>query len=124
TDVLALYADPEESLFTSVEVEGATRATEGDVPPVPGGQYAAAMDPATRGNAWTLVINECTGRGGPGGVTPMYRVVLNREWVGSKAKPLSPNRVLEEIAALCAPYGVTMVMTDQHALDALRDLAE
>lgn len=129
TDVLALYADPEESLFSSVEVEGATRKGErfnehDDIPPVPGGRYAAAMDPATRGNAWTLVLLECTGRGGPGGITPTYRVVLTREWIGSKAKPLSPNRVLQEIAGLCAAYGVTMVTTDQHALDALRDLAE
>lgn len=124
TDVLALYADPEESLFSSVEVEGATRATDGDIPPEVGGQYAAAMDPATRGNAWTLVIIQCIGRGGPGGIQPLYRVVLNRQWIGSKAAPLKPLQVLGEIAGLCKPYNVTMAYTDQHSLDAMRDLAD
>src|SRR5690606_33417279 len=143
TDVLALYADPEESLFSSVEIEEAQErwlaawraptaplpevfaglAPETYIAPEAGGAYAAAMDPATRGNAWTLVVMQCVGWGGAGGLAPLYRVVLTRQWVGSKSNPLHPRAVLREIAELCGAYGVIDAFTDQHALDALRDIA-
>lgn len=123
-DVLAMFADPEESLFSSLEVERQTREEEGPLPPDPEVNYVATMDPATRGNAWTLTIVGCYGLGGPGGTWPTYRVALARQWIGSRSKPLSPSRVLEEIAELVTPYGVTDLHSDQWAQDAIRDLAE
>lgn len=123
TDVLALYAEPEESLFSSVELDDAERKESGDLPHDPEVEYVAAMDAGTRGNAWTLVILGCYGWGGPGGTRPRYRVALNRQWIGSRAAPLSPNDVLQEIAGLCHGYGTDQVLGDQYMLDALRDLA-
>lgn len=123
TDVLGEFADPEESIFSSVEVEASTRK-EAERPPEPRMYYAAAMDPATRGNAWTLVVIGCMGLGGGGGIMPTYSVVLCRQWVGSKSAPLRPDSVLAEIAEICKRYRCESVVTDQHSVDALRDLAE
>lgn len=124
TDCLALYADPEESLFSSLDIEEHTREEEGDLPPDASVSYAAAMDPATRSNAWTLTIVGCYGRGGPGGVMPRYRVAVARQWIGSRSAPLSPDAVLQEIAGLCREYGLSTAHTDQYSLDALRDIAD
>ncbi len=84
-----------------------------DLAPVPGHQYRAAMDPATRGNAWTLVVAT---RGHDG----VRRVVLAREWRGSPSMPLDPRVVLAEVQTLIAPYGLRWAITDQAAVDHLR----
>jgi hypothetical protein len=123
TDVLGEFADPEEALFSSIELDAATRKAPLVVPPKPRHFYCAAMDPATRSNAWTLVVVGCTGVGGAGGIMPTYEVVLCRQWLGSKAKPLRPDEVLAEIAAVLAPYQVDTVVSDQHSIDAVQDLA-
>jgi len=115
TDVEAKFASPEESLFPGVEIDRVTRAEPPELPPVRGAEYAAAMDPATRGNAWTLVIATREGR--------RRRVVLARQWIGSRIDPLSSGMVLAEIGALCKRYGIDVVQTDQYYVDALAELA-
>jgi hypothetical protein len=116
TDVLAEFADPETALFASVDVDACTR--EQLVLEVQWGHtYFAAIDPATRGNAWTLVVATRTRDG-------RMVIVFNREWIGSKVQPLSPRAVFEEMAADLKPYRCTEVWSDQHSIDALRDLAE
>ena len=114
TDFLAEFADVAESLYGGL-IEQCTRKTPLELPPQRGHEYIAVMDPATRGNAWTLVIGTRTGR--------KKRVALARQWQGSKLRPLKSSAVLSEIAQICKPYGVTSVITDQWAADVLRDMA-
>jgi hypothetical protein len=124
TNVLAEFADMEDGIFASVEIEAATREGPVTRPPVKGHRYTAAMDPAFRGNAWTLVIVECTGTGGPGGSQPLYSVALARQWIGSKIQPLKASEVLREIGAICETYGIDTVLSDQHNFDTIGEFAE
>lgn len=124
TNVLAEFADTEDGIFASVEIESATRAGPVVNPPVKGRHYVAAMDPAFRGNAWTLVIIECTGIGGASGVGPTYSVTLSRQWVGSKMEPLKANDVMGEIAEICQEYGIDSVVSDQHNVDTIAEFAD
>lgn len=124
TDVLGEFTDPEEGIFSSLEIDAATRKEPRELPRMPLQHYAAAMDPATRGNAWTLVIGTCKGFGGAGGALPSYSIVLARQWIGTKASPLRPDDVLQEIGKLCASYGIDTATTDQHSFDALNNIAE
>lgn len=125
TDVLGEFADPEEAIFSSLELDAATRSADRAVLlPEPRHHYSFAMDPATRGNAWTLVGMTCTGLGGPTGISPKFAIPIVRQWVGSKTSPLKPALVLSEIAEICRRYGCDTVVTDQHSVDALRDLAD
>ena len=123
TDVLGQFADPEEALYASADVEACTRAEPAIILPEKGHHYSATMDPATRGNAWTFAVFDCVGLGGDSGVLPKYRVCRAQQWVGSKTKPLRPDAVLGEIAQVCREYGVDMAWTDQHSFDALHDIA-
>jgi hypothetical protein len=87
----------------------------------------AAMDPATRGNAWTLSVGwssphyEST----DGTKRPARKVTVAGvwQWVGSKKEPLSPRKVFKEMADILRPYGVSQVYSDQWSLDALADHA-
>lgn len=115
TDCAAEFATEESALLSVSEVDRATRVDPIELPPVRGAHYTAAIDPATRGNAWGLVIATREGR--------RRRVVLAREWIGSRLEPLSPRAVMGEIAQILAPYGIKAVDTDQWSGDALRDIA-
>ena len=115
TDVLAEFASPEEALFSSESVDRCTRKHPIVVGPKQGNTYYAAMDPATRGNGWTLVI----------GTREDGRTVVVRaeEWIGSRESPLDPGEVLAEIAGILGAYGIQRVDTDQAMGDALVRLA-
>jgi hypothetical protein len=115
TDVLCEFLAPEAALLLPEHVEAAQRVEGGDVPRVAGAHYTAAMDPATRGNGWTLVVATRDNR--------MRRIVAVREWRGSSAAPLDPKLVLDEIAALLRVYGINAIDTDQWSGDALAALA-
>ncbi len=114
TDFLAEFADSDEAMYPLALLEQCTRVGELDIAPEPGHEYIAKIDPATRGNAWTLAVATRTGR--------RKRIVLARQWQGSRLQPLRPREVLAEIAALLAPYGLTWCYTDQWAADALQDV--
>ncbi len=135
TDVLGEFADPESSLISSAEVDRATRKSaravvRGEAVEVPapaivlpredGHSYVAAMDPGTRGNAWTLVV--LTRRRGQDG---RYRssVALAKQWQGSRTDPLDPDSVLAEVASILKGYGLQHVYTDQLAADFVRSIA-
>ncbi len=130
TDVLGQFADPESSLFSSTEIERATRKGPLVLEREDGHSYAAAMDPGTRGNAWTLTVatrrridvppQAGTPLGTPSSSRVVTSIVLAKQWQGSKADPLSPDRVCSEIAAILRGYGVDGVWTDQLAADFLR----
>lgn len=123
-NVLCEFLDSEEAFFSSVEVERSIRELPVALPANDALQYVATMDPATRGNGWTLTIGTCTGFGGPGGAMPVYKIAVARQWVGSKVSPLNADHVLGEIALLCAEYGISHVITDQYAVDLLAVIAE
>lgn len=110
TDVLAEFATAEEALFSAESVDRCTRTTL-CIPHKPGNTYYASMDPATRGNGWTLAI----------ATREQGRTVVVRadEWMGSRHEPLDPGNVLAEIAGILAHYGLTSVDSDQWMGDAL-----
>lgn len=112
TDAEAEFADPVQALIPLEAIRACERATAADLPPEPGCTYYAAMDPATRGNAWTLIVG--TMRRGK------RTIVLAKQWRGTVLAPLDPRVVLAEIAAAVAPYGITTIETDQLAADFVR----
>lgn len=112
-------AEAESSLYTAHEVDLAMRADPLTLGPEHGHFYQAAMDPATRKDAWTVVV--ATMRVTSAGLL-QRSVVLAREWRGTRAVPLSPKAVLSEIALLLRPYDLDSVFTDQASGDALRDI--
>jgi len=109
-------AEVESSLLSEMVVDRATRESPLDVPRTPGHWYVATIDAATRGNAWTLIV-------ATRGPDRVRRIVLAREWRGTRSIPLVPSEVFQEIKGLLAPYGLTWLTSDQWAGDALRDIA-
>jgi hypothetical protein len=120
TDVLAEFADPESSLLAADEIAAVTRAAPLVLGYVPGQHYRAEMDPATRGNAWALVV--LTTRR-DAAQRELAVVALAKQWIGSSSKPLSPRVVLQEIAVILQGYGLKQAGTDQWSADANRDIA-
>lgn len=116
TDVLGEFADAEQTFFPSAAIEASTRPELLHVPPEDDAAYSAAIDPATRGNAWTLVILGCREPG-------RYFVAYHRQWQGSPTAPLRPEEVIAEIATECERYSVPFTYSDQFAADYLSDLA-
>lgn len=114
TDFEAQFLEPEELFFPASLIELATRKTPEILPREPGHTYFAAMDPATRSNAWTLCVATRNG--------PKRIVALAKQWVPGM-KPLDPEQVLSEIGVILRAYGIRSVKTDQWAVDALRPLA-
>lgn len=111
TDVAAEFATPDTSFFPVDQVEQATRAEPVALAFNPQATYAAFIDPASRANAFTLVVVTRDGRA--------MRVAAAHEWVGSRHEPLNTERVLRSVAHVCRSYGVTSALTDQYMGDAL-----
>lgn len=116
TDVLGEFASLETMLLDSARLEACVRTHPTELAPDAAHHYVAAMDPATRGNAWSLVLLSRDRQA-------RVEVVLARQWQGSREAPLVPSRVLGEIASVLRPYRLSYVLTDQHATDALADIA-
>lgn len=116
TDFLAEFADGSSNLITAETMDRCCREDGADLPPWPGCEYVAAMDPATKGNAWTFVI--ATKRDGK------KFVVCHRQWTPPKGSSLNAKNTLREIALLCSKYGVDTVVSDQWGNDLIRELAE
>jgi hypothetical protein len=117
-DCLADFTDPESGLIASAELNAVTRIGELVKPSrrPDGVAYAAAIDPAARMNAWTLVVKHRE-RG-------VDVVDFVRQWhrpPGGEA--LDPDKVLGEIADALRPYGVTLIATDKWQVDTLKALA-
>lgn len=121
TDVEADFKDPESALGDSASIEAAMRTVLGNVPPVPGRNYVAAMDPATRVNTWTFAILECTGHKG---ISPAYRVALAKQWTPDPGRTLSPGTVFDEVAKDMKLYSVPFCFTDIAGTDFAIELAE
>lgn len=109
TDVDAEFADPESALFAQDSLYQSTRTRPPQLPYNPELQYVAAMDPATRGNAWTLVIaTRDVGK---------IKIAYATEWKGSRTNPLNPREVMREVAEVLRLYGLGWAKTDQWASD-------
>lgn len=115
-DVDCEFMDPESGLLALHELEPLRRQSNIPQTPLAGHYYSAAIDPATRGNAWTLIVIERSRLGA-------IRVVLNQQWVGTSAKPLSPSDVFAELSSVLAPYNIYNLHTDQWAADSLVEIA-
>jgi hypothetical protein len=122
TDVLGKFADSEDQLFSSSVVDAAMRKGPEVIAARPGHSYVAAIDPAMRGNAWTLVIVGCDGFSEAG--EPSYYVAVSKQWRGTKVQPLRPDVVLREIARDLKGYGLNEVWSDGHQIDSLQVIAE
>lgn len=121
-------AGGELSLLTEHLIDRGTRAIvqpprpvpswweEHDAPKPERGWCLATMDPATRGNAWTLVVATRDEKG-------VRRALAVREKRGSPSEPLSPLAVFQEWAPMLRYYGISVILTDQWAVDALQDSA-
>jgi hypothetical protein len=105
----------EQSIFSSAILLSCTRKHSPVLPPESNSRYAAAIDPGTRGNAFTLAIaSEDNGNS---------RIALLREWRGRKSAPLDPGVVLREIASILGPYGLREAWTDGYGTDFIKALA-
>src|SRR3990167_789483 len=126
TDVMADFADMGETMFPAVVLNACTRADCPIIPYEPGHEYIAAIDPATRGNAWTLVVADKVLRAAPlaaSGTKVIKRVVFATQWLGTPIDPLVPQRVLEDIASMLGKYHLSWFYTDQWAADFIKNLA-
>jgi hypothetical protein len=111
-------SEAESALLAETLIDAAVRRPPmlWDLPPMPGHAYVATIDPATRGNAFTLIV-------ATRGPDLVRRIALAREWRGSPSSPLRLDEVFAQIALLVRPYGITHVHTDQFAADALTEIA-
>ena len=108
------------SLFSGAQLDAVTRRGPSRVPPETGVLYFAATDPATRANAWTLVIARAheEGKG-----TASVQIVSISEWRAARGGALDSDLVFSEIATELAPYGVRELVQDQWSFDANRSIA-
>lgn len=123
TDVEAEFADAASSMFTQDLITAATRKEPLIIPYEEGHSYAAKIDPATRRNAWTLVVADKVRRLVRGRACNVYRVVRADQWQGSSSTPLSPRDILSQISGILAGYRLNHCLTDQWSSDALVDIA-
>lgn len=117
TDVLALFADPEDSLLSSIDVEACCRKAPLHLEPNEQ-EHVAAIDPANRRNAWTLTICRPDANGKP-------EVAYSRQWIGSKSAPLKSSRIFAEIRPVLELYKIegNALWTDQASFDDKWELA-
>lgn len=114
TDVMAEFATPEEALFSSDLIESATRKGH-SLPRHEGWSYAAFIDPATRANAFTLLVVSRLGH--------RFVVASAREWVGTRDVPLDTREVLRELGHVLRAYGIDHVRSDRYLIDSLSSQA-
>lgn len=96
-----------------------------DSPPHPRQFSLAVIDPATKGNAWALLVLTVRELLDGAGQVIGYRddVALVRQWQGSSAVPLDPNAIWAEIAELLRPYGCNRCVSDEWACEEHRAIA-
>lgn len=114
TDFLAQFADIEEQLIPSDVIDACTRKGPATLPWAEGHDYSAAMDPATRSNAWTWAVADRVGS--------KKRIVHADERVPG-GTPLRPRDVMRDISADLHRYGgLDWCFSDQFAGDFLVDI--
>ncbi|MDB4986807.1 MAG: hypothetical protein JWN04_1985, partial [Myxococcaceae bacterium] len=117
----AQWVDADSAYLSATLIDGATR----EQPLILSGRVGvAAMDPATRGNDWTLAVAWPVREVRDG--QSLTRVVVAGvwRWQGSKKSPLSPRAVLKEASAILRQYCITQAYVDGWSFDALADHAQ
>lgn len=113
----AAWIDADHQWLPSEWIARATYA-EQSRPRLPGARYVATMDPAFRGNAWTLLVG-CVDADGK------IAVHAAREWVGSRESPLKAADVFREAAEVVSVYDCAhSIYSDQASFDALLEHAQ
>lgn len=121
-NVLGEFTDPPEAMIPSESIIRAIPIGVTMKPREKGVEYVATMDPATRGNAWTLTVLGCTGENEAG--HPKLELARAAQWQGRPDEPLRPREVLEQIKAICDEYGIESVISDQASIDAYSDIGD
>ena len=111
----AEWVDADTAFLEGLLVEAAAKRAALHVPPREGSRYIATMDPATRGNGWTLAVSRATHR--PGERVARVEIAFTHEWIGTKQAPLNPREVFEEMIPMLAPYGVSTLNCDAYGTD-------
>lgn len=134
----AIFVEDDAALFSAVDLDACVRMAPADAPRVPGLRYVAAIDPAVRLNAFTLVIGAAAMRAvsvpapfvpgtEPGPPTIEMRrtvaIACVRQWIPKPGQPVDLETTLASVAEVCRPYGVTSVRTDGWSADSLRTLS-
>jgi hypothetical protein len=109
-----------ENLYQVSLIDRAIRATEGDIPPGESTENVAATDPSLGRNAWSFAI---AGRRKVAG-RQKASILLYREWRMPQGQHFDMAERLIEIDALCKPYGVTEVHSDQFHAESLQAIAQ
>lgn len=111
----AEWVDAESAFLPAAIVVPAIRETPLIRPRPSRARCVAAMDPAARGNAWTLAV----------AFLQDSRLVIAGawQWIGSKQAPLSPSKTFGEIADILRPFGSPTIRTDGWSFDSLDDIA-
>lgn len=133
TEFLAEFGDPADAFFSSdsiernrrrVGVQGDADAT-GNLPYDPTWSYVAAMDPAGRANAWTLVV---LARKPSPDMRERYSVAFAKQWRlprhRQKSNYLDSNQIVAEIKEIANSYGLNEVHTDQYAPEMMMALGD
>lgn len=116
TEIDAEFASPNATLFQPELVQRCVRQEPPQLPYEEGQTYVAAMDPATRANAWVLtLVTRAEGK---------IKQVGMWEWNPEPGQPLSPVEVMRQIADICAIYKPTVLKSDQWSADSLADIAQ
>ena len=112
-----VFLDPEQTWLDYQTLDRAQREGPEELEPDEAVSYVVATDPATRTNAWTVVVV------GRYPVRPLFRVALAREWLPAKGEPLRVQDVMREIKAICERYSTSLVVGDRYMADTIADFA-
>jgi len=122
TDCMAEFGELTSQFFTAADIRNATPE---DRPQRilfdPSWDYAAFIDPATRGNAFTVAI---VGKlPGDKETESQYALVYAKEWRGTKQAPVQVKQVFAELAPILASYGISTVWSDGWSVDTIAEIA-
>ena len=110
----AEFLDSDTQFLSSADVDACTR-DDAELPPMQRAEHVACIDPASRANAFTLVVGRLDFDG-------LLVVSLAREWRPGAGSPLDLRAVVREVAAEVRRYGCDTVISDQWSGDALAAL--
>ena len=121
TECWAEFGSLPSQFFTADDIRLATRPFQIDgIPQLellydPNRNYAAFSDPATRGDAWTLVIASWLEADNEGDA--VAQIVCAKAWMGSKQEPLKAKEVFLEMRSILEKYRLSEVWSDAHNFD-------
>jgi hypothetical protein len=122
TDVLGNFANPTYGMFAPLELDRATRKFPEHATPQQGFEYGAAMDAATRSNAWTLVIDGCEQGDTP--AEDRHVIAFVCQWMGSASEPARAKVIFPEMREHLELYGINSVLADRWSFDPFKEHAE